>query len=111
MPRCFDPKRVLNIMTLMTKLKPATVFFLAASLLMAGVSQRVARAQSATDDVILKSETFAAIHKQIRPQRGESRWMSIPWLTDLHEARRKAAADGKPLFLIVSGKALSIGMC
>ena len=69
------------------------------------------QAQLATGDEILNTKSFAPIHKQIRPQRGESRWMQIPWLTDLHEARRKAAAEGKPLFLMVSGKGISIGMC
>lgn len=69
------------------------------------------QAQLATGDEIFNAESFARIHKQIRPQPGESRWMQVPWLTDLHEARRKAAAEGKPLFLMVSGKGISIGMC
>jgi hypothetical protein len=69
------------------------------------------QAQVATNGVILNAESLAPIHKKIRPQPGESRWMQIPWLTDLHEARRKAAAEGKPLFLMVSGKGISIGMC
>lgn len=67
--------------------------------------------QAAADEVKLHAETFGPIHKLIRPQPGESRWMDVPWLTDLHEARQKAAAEGKPLFLIASGKAISIGMC
>ena len=69
------------------------------------------QAQVATSDVTLNAKSFAAVHKQIRPQGGESRWLEIPWLTNLHEARRKAAAEGKPLFLMVSGKGISIGMC
>jgi hypothetical protein len=98
-------------MSSMTNLKLVTAVVLAAGLLTTGASVRVALAQSATKDWVLNAENFAEIHKQIRPQPGESRWMEIPWLTDLHEARQKAAAEGKPLFLMVSGKGLSIGMC
>lgn len=101
----------LRIMSSMTNLKRVTVAALVAGLLMVDASWRVALAQTVTNDVILNAETFAAIHEQIKPQPDESRWMEIPWLTDLHEARRKAATEGKPLFLMVSGKGLSIGMC
>ena len=94
-----------------TNLKRVTVSVLASGLLMIGASSRYSMAQTVTNDAILNAETFAAIHKQIKPQPGESRWMEIPWLTDLHEARQKAAAEGKPLFLMVSGIGLSIGMC
>lgn len=69
------------------------------------------QAQVETSVVTLNAKSFAPIHTQIKPQPGESRWLEIPWLTDLHEARRKAAAEGKPLFLMVSGKGISIGMC
>jgi hypothetical protein len=95
----------------MTNLKPVTATLLTAGLLMASASWRVALAEPVRNEVILNAETFASIHKQIKPQPGESRWMEIPWLTDLHEARQKAAAEGKPLFLMVSGKGISIGMC
>lgn len=39
--------------------------------------------------------TLAAI--KARPE--ELRWASIPWQTDLWEARRLAHATGKPLFM------------
>jgi hypothetical protein len=93
---------------MMTDLKPAFGFLLATAMFMNGNS---APAQSATNDTKLNAESFATIHRKIRPQNGESLWMKIPWLTDLHEARWKAAAEGKPLFLMVSGKGISIGMC
>lgn len=86
----------------MTKLKTGNAVLLILVLLMS---------QAAADEVKLSEETFGPIHKLIRPQPGESRWMDVPWLTDLHEARRKGAAEGKPLLLIASGKAISIGMC
>ena len=59
----------------------------------------------------LRAETFESRFQQIRPRPGESAWTEIPWLTDLHEARRKAAAEGKPMFVQAGGKALSIGAC
>ena len=71
----------------------------------------VTGAQPVADEMTLNAETFGQFHKQNRPQPGESRWLDIPWLTDLHEARQKAAAEGKPLFLMASGHATSIGMC
>jgi hypothetical protein len=42
-------------------------------------------------------EQFEKVHKLIKPQPGESRWREIPWETSLWEARRKAAAEGKPI--------------
>lgn len=39
------------------------------------------------------------LHKLIKPQPGESRWMEIDWYPSVWEARKKAAAEGKPLFL------------
>jgi hypothetical protein len=56
-------------------------------------------------------DQFAALHRQIRPQPGESRWMEIPWLIDIHEARRKAAAEGKPILVLSGGGATGIGAC
>lgn len=55
--------------------------------------------------------TFASLHRQIKPQPGESRWMEVPWLIDLHEARQKAAAEGKPIFVLSGGGATAIGPC
>ena len=47
----------------------------------------------------LSLANFDKVHKFIKPQAGESRWMEIPWLTNLWEARQKAAAEGKPIFV------------
>jgi len=48
-------------------------------------------------------DQFGRLHKLIKPQPGESKWATIPWLTDLAEARRKAAAEDKPLFVWRAG--------
>jgi hypothetical protein len=59
----------------------------------------------------LDTASFASLHRQIKPQPGESRWMEIPWLIDLHAARRQAAREGKPLFVMSGGGATAIGSC
>ncbi len=35
----------------------------------------------------------------VRPRPEEVRWQAIPWQTDLREACRLAAEQGKPIFL------------
>jgi len=47
----------------------------------------------------LSAVEFENLHQMIRPQAGESRWMEITWYPNIWEARQKAAADGKPLFI------------
>lgn len=42
---------------------------------------------------------FDRVHQLIRPQPGESRWMEIEWYPNVWEARQKAIAEGKPMFL------------
>jgi hypothetical protein len=34
----------------------------------------------------------------ILPRPEEEKWLSIPWRTDLNQARADAARDGKPMF-------------
>ena len=48
-------------------------------------------------------EHFGALHRLIRPQPGEARWASIPWMTDLAEARQRSAKEDKPLFVWRAG--------
>jgi len=45
----------------------------------------------------------------IKPQKGESPWREIPWLTNVTEARRKAIAEDKPIviFSAADGSPLS----
>jgi hypothetical protein len=76
---------------------------LASCVLLAGLS---ATARSELD-----AQSFKKLHQQIKPQAGESRWMEIAWLIDLHEARIKAAAEGKPIFVMSGGGATAIGPC
>ncbi len=45
----------------------------------------------------------------IKPQKGESPWREIPWLTNVTDARRKAVALDRPLviFTAADGSPLS----
>jgi hypothetical protein len=39
----------------------------------------------------------------IKPAPEELRWQQIPWVTDLTEGQRLAKAEGRPIFLWVTG--------
>ncbi len=80
-------------------------------LLLGSVGGRASRAGAAEPTEALTPTTFAKYQKQIKPQPGESRWMELPWFLDLHAARQKAAAEGKPLFLYSAGGSTGIGAC
>ena len=47
----------------------------------------------------IKAEQLDKLHALIKPQADEDKWMQIPWQTSLWEARKKAAAEGKPILL------------
>jgi hypothetical protein len=44
-------------------------------------------------------ENFSKFQAFLRPRPEEEKWLQIPWMTDLWEARKKAAAEGKPILL------------
>lgn len=52
---------------------------------------------------------FDRLLTEIKPQKGESPWRAISWLTNVTEARRKASAENKPLviFTAADGSPLS----
>ena len=47
----------------------------------------------------IKPEQFDKLRAVIKPQSGEDKWAGIPWRTDLWQARKEAAAQGKPILL------------
>jgi hypothetical protein len=58
----------------------------------------------------LSAARWDEIHRLIRPQPGESRWMEIDWYPSVWEARQEAAAEGKPILLMAgSGGAPAAG--
>ena len=42
---------------------------------------------------------FAKVFQVIQPRAEEQKWTQIPWQTNLWEARKQAAAAGKPILL------------
>ena len=68
--------------------------FLAALLFVSSVSAFAGSAEHLTE------KNLRSLHDLMQPEPEEMIWRdSIPWRTDLWEARREAAAEGKPIFL------------
>jgi hypothetical protein len=47
----------------------------------------------------LTADRFQQIHAVVKPAKDEDKWATIPWQIDLWEARKQAAAQGKPILL------------
>lgn len=47
----------------------------------------------------ITQEQFAQIQAVVKPQQGDDKWSEIPWLSSLWQARKQAAAEGKPILL------------
>lgn len=72
--------------------------------LLFGISVRAGEAER------IDEAQFEKLHALIKRQPGESRWMEIDWYPTVWEARKKAAAEGKPIFLMAgSGGAPAAG--
>jgi hypothetical protein len=54
---------------------------------------------------------FEKLNRLIKPQPGELRFHEIPWLIDVWEARRKAAAEGKPILVWSGAGGAPVGVC
>ncbi|HVR75609.1 MAG TPA: hypothetical protein VMT52_14835 [Planctomycetota bacterium] len=52
---------------------------------------------------------FDRLLSEIKPERGESTWREIPWLTNLTEARRRSLAEGKPLVIFTAADGSPLG--
>ena len=63
------------------------------------------------DQTVLPAEGFARLSALILPHPGESQWASINWQTSLWEARQKAVAEGKPIFILGAASGSAIGFC
>ena len=53
----------------------------------------------------LTPESFAKLHALIRPHDNEWRHLKVHWLTDVVAARKKAAAEDKPIIICYTGGA------
>src|SRR4051812_32694275 len=54
---------------------------------------------------------FDKLLQLIKPRPGELRFHEIPWLLDVWEARKKAAAEGKPILAWSGAGGAPIGIC
>jgi hypothetical protein len=48
---------------------------------------------------LLNADSFSKLHTLIQPETGEYRWDEIHWLASIWHARKKAAAEDKPIFI------------
>ena len=53
----------------------------------------------------LTPQSFSNLHALIRPHDNEWRHLRVDWLTDVVAARKKAAAEDKPLIICYTGGA------
>ena len=56
-------------------------------------------------------EQFDALNRLIKPQPGELLFQQIPWLLNVHDARVKAAAEGKPILVWSGSGGAPLGVC
>jgi hypothetical protein len=81
----------------------------AAALVAAALAGTPASAQDAPEAAgskrDLTPESFPAIHALVRPHRDEWRHLRVEWLTDVTAARKKAAAEDKPIVVLQTGGA------
>jgi hypothetical protein len=63
------------------------------------------------EPTVIRAEQFDKLHRLIKPQPGELRFHEIPWLIDVWEARKQAAAEGKPILAWSGAGGAPIGVC
>ncbi len=54
---------------------------------------------------------FDAAHRLIKPSAGEALFKDVDWHTGVWGARRRAAAEGKPIFIWAGNGGGPIGVC
>jgi hypothetical protein len=73
------------------------------SLLLAAADFVAAEPPSAKTDLTIASSS--KLHALVRPQPNEWRHLQVNWMTDVVAARKKAAAEDKPLVICYTGGA------
>lgn len=63
------------------------------------------------EPVRLNRGEFDKLHNLIKRQPGESRWMEIDWYPSVWEARQRAAAEGKPIFIMAGSGGAPVAGC
>src|SRR5688572_17908254 len=64
-----------------------------------GMHEEKPLAQAVKKSAAISPDQFDPLVKLILPaaERGETKWLAISWMTNTLEARKKAAAEDKPL--------------
>lgn len=83
-------------------LAAALTFALTCSTLSA---QQPAAKKSPNAKLDLDTQSFPMLHSLIRPHDNEWRHLKVEWLTDVVAARKKAAAEDKPIVICYTGGA------
>ena len=66
-------------------------------------------APAADKDLQIPADDFERLSAIIKPRQGESPWREIAWLTNVTEARKKAAAEGKPIVIFTAADGSPLG--
>jgi hypothetical protein len=97
---------------LWTKLKTAAMRLLVVVAFMGGIGGLIYQARPAAQEPPpIAPEYFAKLFKLIKPGPGELRFQEIPWLLNVTEARKKAAAEGKPILVWSGAGGAPLGVC
>ena len=91
-------------MTKTSLIGPALVLFvlLPGSFSATAAEPKAAAVPSKAD---LTPETFPKLWSLVRPHAGEWRHLKVDWMTDVVAARKRAAAEDKPLVVCYTGGA------
>jgi hypothetical protein len=69
--------------------------------------EKSSRERGAREGAGIPAKQFGPLFALIKPRAGEWRWDKIAWQPNVWEARKKAAAEGKPLFIfLIAGEPL-----
>jgi hypothetical protein len=67
--------------------------------------------RGAEEPKTIPAEQFDKLHKMIKPQPGELRFHEISWFLSIWEARKQAAAEGKPILVWSGSGGAPVGSC
>lgn len=98
----------MNVLTTLNRI--CSLIAVVVLLAIAGVAKGQAIKES-TEPAAISANQFVKLHALIKPQPGELRFHEIPWLIDVWEARKKAAAEGKPILAWSGAGGAPIGVC
>lgn len=85
--------------------KRTSALILSVVFVLGATSGQAANCGAPSSKLDLTPQTFATLHTLIRPHENEWRHLKVEWLTDVVAARKKAAAEDKPIVICYTGGA------